>query len=297
MLVELPDKRVLEATVAGPAGAPVLLTHHGTPGGRVLYPPLVEAATRHGLRTVAYARPGYGASTPHPGRSIADAAADSAALLDRLGVDTFLTLGWSGGGPHALACATLLAGRCRAAASVAGVAPYDATGLVWLDGMGQGNVDEFGVAVAGEAPLTEFLTKAAEQLVDARAASAAGVERESPDVMDDLLSDVDRERIAAGFDRYLAESFEAALANGIAGWRDDDLAFVRPWGFRPGTPVPVAIWQGDQDLMVPLAHGRWLTRALPDASPHLLPGAGHISVITDSIDDIIDELLSHQDRA
>ena len=82
---------------------------------------------------------------------MADAAPDVAAILDHLGLDRFVMLGWSGGGPHALACAALLPDRCRAAASLAGVAPFDAEGLDFLAGMGPENVEEFGAA-AGPAP-------------------------------------------------------------------------------------------------------------------------------------------------
>ena len=95
---------------------------------------------------VTYSRPGYGDSTPPRGRSVADAAADTAAILDALGVDDFLALGWSGGGPHALACAALLPGRCTAAVSLAGVAPRPAVGLDWLSVMGEENVEEFTAA-------------------------------------------------------------------------------------------------------------------------------------------------------
>ena len=81
------------------------------------------------------------------------------------------------------------------------------------------------------------------------------------------------------------------MATGTAGWRDDDLAFVRDWGFSPaadGQTAPVAIWQGDQDHMVPFAHGRWLAASIPAARPHLVAGAGHLSLPYDAI---MDELL------
>ncbi|TML31052.1 MAG: alpha/beta hydrolase [Actinobacteria bacterium] len=150
-LVDRPDNRSLEYLVAGPPDGTPLVFHHGTPGAAVALPALVDAASVRGLRLVTYARPGYGGSTAHPGRSIADAAADTAAVLDALGAGTFVTLGWSGGGPHALACAALLPDRCLAAASVSGVAPYDAEGLDWSAGMAAENLAEFAAAAAGEA--------------------------------------------------------------------------------------------------------------------------------------------------
>src|SRR5580658_3573538 len=135
--------RQLEALASGPADALAVVLHNGTPAGLVAAPPAAAAAAERGLRLMLYSRPGYGASTPDPGRRVCGAAADLAAVLDGLGVAEFVTVGWSGGGPHALACAALLPGRCLAAATMAGVAPYQAEGLDWLAGMGAENLEEF----------------------------------------------------------------------------------------------------------------------------------------------------------
>ena len=83
------------------------MLHHGTPGAAVVYLPAVATAARHDLRLVTYSRPGYGRSTAKPGRTVGDAADDVAAILDTLGAGPFVTIGWSGGGPHALACSAL----------------------------------------------------------------------------------------------------------------------------------------------------------------------------------------------
>jgi pimeloyl-ACP methyl ester carboxylesterase len=101
----LADGRFLEVEVSGPAGATPLIVHHGTPGERSQYPPFAEAAAARGLRYVSYSRPGYGGSSRRPDRAVADCAADTAAILARLGADRCYTVGASGGGPHALACA------------------------------------------------------------------------------------------------------------------------------------------------------------------------------------------------
>ncbi|MGI8446514.1 MAG: alpha/beta fold hydrolase [Streptosporangiaceae bacterium] len=138
-----PDGRQLEVLAAGPEDGLPLIFHNGTPGGLVAFPAMAAAAAERGLRTVMYARPGYGGSTGQPGRRIADAAADITAVLAEVGAQQFVTVGWSGGGPHALACAALLPGRCLAAASLAGVAPARAAGLDWTAGMGPENVTEF----------------------------------------------------------------------------------------------------------------------------------------------------------
>ncbi len=263
----------LEVLVAGPQDGMPMVFHHGTPGGVAVYEPMVVDAARRGLRTVLYGRPGYGRSTPRPGRQVADAAGDVATILAELGARQFVTAGWSGGGPHALACACLLHGRCLAAASISGIAPFKADGLDWMSGMAEENVGEFGMALAGEQELGTLLSQLGPVLRDM-----------TPDElvpgMGGLLSDAD---VAAGsgeFGAYLAASFRAGLSGGIAGWRDDDLAFIRDWGFAlavPGGAAPVSVWQGDQDNMVPLAHGQWLARHVPAARFHLLAGAGHLA--------------------
>jgi pimeloyl-ACP methyl ester carboxylesterase len=284
--IELADGRILEYRVEGPDGALTLVLHHGTPGGAVGYPPVAEAATARGLRVLQYSRPGYGGSSPHPGRRVADAAGDVIALLDAIDADEFVTAGWSGGGPHALACAVLLPGRCRAAATLAGVAPHDADGLDWLAGMGSENLAEFGAAVAGPAALSEYLEKAAGDLVAVQPADVVAA-------FGDLLSAADQRALTGGFADYLAESCRHAVSTGIAGWRDDDLAFVSDWGFPLDRLLfPVAIWQGDQDRMVPFTHGEWLATHVAGAAAHLIPGEGHLTLINDFAT-VLDDLLNH----
>jgi pimeloyl-ACP methyl ester carboxylesterase len=277
--VVLPDGRTMEYLVEGPDDGLPLVMHHGTPGGAInrelLFPP--------GVRLVMISRPGYATSTPNPGRDVAAAAADTAAVLDAAGIAEFVTAGWSGGGPHALACAALLPGRCLAAATIAGVAPYDADGIDWLAGMGEENVVEFGAALAGTDQLEAFLTEAAPAFVNVQPADIVAA-------FGDLISEVDKQTLQDGFADYLAESMRHALSGGIAGWRDDDLAFCKPWGFTPeDIQRPVSLWQGDQDRMVPFEHGRWLASRMPTAEVHLVPGEGHISLIT-RLDQIVDTL-------
>ncbi len=283
LTVQTADGRRLEALVAGPHGGLPLVFHHGTPGGLVPMQPLVAAASARGMRTVMYSRPGYGGSTAQPGRSVADAAGDVADILGALGATTFMTAGWSGGGPHALACAALLPGRCLAAACVAGVAPYLAEGLDWAAGMAAENVEEFAAAKRGEAALTGYLQAQADGLANVAAAQVA-------ESLGGLVSAADKAVLAADFAEFLAASFRAALTAGVAGWRDDDLAFVRGWGFALDAVRAVAVWQGDQDRMVPYSHGAWLSLHIPGARAHLIPGAGHLTFAAAGWDDILADL-------
>src|SRR6202789_2728322 len=165
-LVPLADGRDLDVLTVGPEDGFPLVVHEGTPGGLVPNGKIVGAAEERGLRVVMTARPGYEGSTPRPGRRVADVADDVAQVLDALGAGQFVSIGFSGGGPHSLACAALLPGRCLAAASVAGVGPYGVDGLDFLAGMGPENVEEFGLAIQGEAALTPFLEKEAAALRD-----------------------------------------------------------------------------------------------------------------------------------
>ncbi len=294
-----PDGRVVEFLTAGPADGLPLVLHEGTPVGLTLYPLTAQAAAARGLRVVLPARPGYEGSTPRFGRRVADVAGDVADVLNALGADTFLTIGWSGGGPHALACAAVLPGRCLAAASIAGVAPYGAQGLDWMAGMGPENVAEFGAALAGEAALTEFLNEAVVKISGITGAQAA-------DALGGLVSAADKAALTGEYAEHMATALKAALSSGIAGWRDDDLAFTTDWGFSlgwdrqlraatligPDIPTtPVAIWQGDQDRMVPYGHGEWLAAHVHGARAHLLPGEGHLTLTVTSLDRILDDLL------
>jgi pimeloyl-ACP methyl ester carboxylesterase len=262
----------------------VAVFHHGTPAAPVPFGPVADAAEATGIRVVSYARPGYAGSTESPKRTVVDAAADTVAVLDALGVADFVSVGVSGGGPHALACAARHPDRCRAAATVAGVAPYDADGLDWLAGMGPENVEEFGYAVGGGEAFTGYLEEVRPHLAGVTAT-------EIVEALGGLLPPVDRAVLNGAVGEYLAAGFERALRDGVAGWRDDDLAFLRPWGFDlDAISVPVAVWQGGVDLMVPASHGAWLAAAIPTARPHLLAGHGHVSLVVASLPEILTDV-------
>jgi pimeloyl-ACP methyl ester carboxylesterase len=277
--------RRLDALIDGPAGAPALVFHSGTPSAALPFRPLTEAAAAHGLRLVTWCRPGYGGSDASPGRTVADVASDAAAVLDALAIDEFVSLGWSGGGPHALACAALLPDRCRAASTIAGVAPYPADGLDWMAGMGEENVEEFSLAIRGEDALTPYLEE--QSLVMGRVTGA-----DVSGSLAGLVSPIDRASLTGEFADYLAASFRGAVSQGVAGWREDDLAFTRDWGFRVSDiDRPVAVWQGDRDLMVPPSHGQWLAGHVPNVRAHMHPDEGHLSLAIGALDRIVADLV------
>jgi len=287
--VQLPDGRFLDVRVSGPADGIPLVFHHGTPGSSTPPHAIERAAHARGLRLVTTSRPGYGDSTAQPGRHVVDVAADTAAVLEHIGVSRCLVAGWSGGGPHALACAA----RLPAAAAVlviAGVAPFEADGLDWLSGMGEENVAEFSAALAGEDELRSYLLGMREHLKEVTARSVVAA-------LDTLLPDVDRIVLTGEFAEDMVISFKEALSSGVEGWLEDDLAFTRPWGFDLAEiSVPAMIWQGSADLMVPFGHGQCLASRVPGASAHLQAGEGHLSIGIGALDRMLDGLLSSAAR-
>jgi pimeloyl-ACP methyl ester carboxylesterase len=246
---------------------------------------VIRAATARGLRWITFSRPGYAGSTPKPDRTVADIKGGVSAILDALNVDTFVTMGKSGGGPHALGCAALLPERCLAAAAVASVAPYPAAGIDWMAGMAPENVEEFTLALEGPAALTPWLEGHAAELVDVQPDQVIAA-------LGELVTDVDKAALTGEEAAWTAATFRRAVSAGIAGWRDDDIAFTTPWGFDLAViERPVAVWQGGQDRMVPSQHGRFLAAHIPTAVAHLYPDEGHISIAATKIEAILDDLL------
>jgi pimeloyl-ACP methyl ester carboxylesterase len=286
-IITLPDGRDLELEVTGPDDGGLLLFHHGTPGASSQLGPIAREAHGHDLRLVTWSRPGYGASSRQAGRTVADAVGDVGAILDHLGADTCLVAGWSGGGPHALACGALLGDRVRAVLCIAGVAPYEAEGLDWMAGMGEDNVEEFGATLRGEEPLRSFLD-------EARAALAHVAPDQIADELASLLPPVDKKVMSGEFAEWLAANFRQAVAPGVDGWLDDDLAFAGSWGFDVAdVAVPTYVWQGSEDLMVPFSHGEWLATHVPGVEAHLEQGEGHLSIGLGAIDRMLDLLARH----
>jgi pimeloyl-ACP methyl ester carboxylesterase len=266
--IALPDGRNLHVEVTGPESGMPLIFHHGTPGSVLRFAGFQHAVHLRGLRLVRYSRAGYGRSSRLPGRAIADVVPDVVAILDHIGAPRCLVAGRSGGGPHCLATAALLPERVAGALVIAGFAPYGMTGLNFLAGMGELNIELFSRALRGEHDLRPALEAHAHSLgANDSAAIMQGWRT--------LLPDVDRAVITGEYAADLAANFAEGLRPGVDGWVDDDLAFVRPWGFSVAdVAVPTFIWHGTDDLFVPFAHGEWLVRNIPGTAAHLLAGEG-----------------------
>jgi pimeloyl-ACP methyl ester carboxylesterase len=271
--VPAPGGRTLSVHEDGDAHGVPVVVHHGTPSSGVLYGTWVEDALAHGIRLIGLDRAGYGGSSRDPDRDVAAAAADVLAIADALGLERFATWGISGGGPHALACAARCGDRVVAAASLAGVAPYEAEGLDWLAGMGPENLEEFGVVVQGEAAAAPYLEHVREHLLETTADQILSV-------FGGLLGAADRAVLSGGFAAWMVEASNHGLRANADGWLDDDLAFARPWGFElDRIEVPVLVVQGGDDRFVPAAHGAWLAGRIPGAEAWLDEADGHLTLI------------------
>lgn len=257
-------------TGAPRVGAPVVFWHAGSPHTGEPLEPLAAAARSRGIRLVTLARAGYGGSTPRPGRDVASVAVDVAAVADALGVDRFAVLGYSGGGPHALACAALLPDRVTAVGVLASPAPFG--GDDWYLGMH-----------------------------DPRALRAAAVSREErlrfaetdefdpAQFIDSDLAALGGEWGAVGRDAGRAESA------GPGGLVDDDVAFTRAWGFDlADVRAPVLLVQGELDRVIPRGHAVRLVAGMPDARLWMRLDDGHVAVLG-VVPEVLDWIVERAD--
>lgn len=285
--VETGDGRVILVREGGdPAGRPVLV-QLGTPNSRILYAPHLRDACERAIRLISYDRPGYGGSTARPGRAIVDCVADVRAILDALRIERFAVWGISGGGPHALACASLLGDRVVAAATLASTAPFDADGLDWLAGTGPENI-EAGELMRTDPPAARArLEKLRREILKATPSDLLQL---SPG----LYSPVDAAALTEELAEYYVCRDRDGLAPGVEGWWEDSAALLGPWGFSVETiRTPVLVWHGRHDRVVPFQHGRWLAEHLPNATARLTDDDGHMTLLASRVPAVHAWLLEH----
>jgi len=280
------DGRKIGILEAGqPDGVPVLVLR-GTPQSLLFYKGWVEDAQARGIRLIGYERPGYGGSTPHPGRTVASAANDVVAIAEELGLNRLLIWGVSGGGPHALACAALLPDLIAAAAVLASPTPYPAEGLDYFADMYESNVADSRAALKSR--------EACEQSVEA---SLSALLRATPETLRQALRSAlcpaDAEVLTTDFAHFVFRSVREGIRERRDGVVDDEIAFMAPWGFQLSQiRIPVLLMHGGQDRMVPISHGKWLAGKIPNVEARLLPDDGHITLSVRRIPEVHAWLLS-----
>jgi pimeloyl-ACP methyl ester carboxylesterase len=266
--LELPGGRVVGvARLGDPEGRPVLY-FHGLPGSRLDLASADQVFADAGLNVVAFDRPGFGLSTPLPGRTLLDWPRDVEALAEQLGLERFGVVGYSSGGKYAAACAHALADRVTVAGIVAGNGPPDMPGF--RDGLD--STDRLSLLLARRArPLALAYWGAVRMLALRRpAAFVAQFER--------MASQPDREVLAVPELRAaVLRSLQEGLRPGAGGVVDDYAVEATPWGFRlMDVRARVMVWHGERDEIVPPAHSRYVAAAIPGAELSVLEGAGHL---------------------
>lgn len=283
--IELADGRELRVAIAGDVAGRPIFVHYGTPNSRHFFAPNVDDARSRGAYLVTWDRPGYGGSTPHPGRTVADIAADTRQVAQAIGVDTIVTWGLSGGGPHALACAALLPDLVAAAATLGSIAPFDAKGLDYYSGMGELNVEDFKLYVADKNAARQ---KTHDDWEEFRAASGEQLKEN----LSSLLSPVDRQAVTGELLEWLVVSIRDGMGETDEGWWEDNVAHLEGWGFDvEAIDVPAKVFHGLHDRFVPVGHGEWLADHVPGAERDISSADGHLTLLH-RIGDVHEWLLS-----
>lgn len=267
-LFQLNDGRSLDFVSNDSTSKTAILFHHGTPGECTGW--LKWFGDIPEVTAIAASRPGYGLSDRRRNRSVASDIDDQRELLDHLQIESFVSIGWSGGGPHAINMTR--DSRCKGAITLAGVGEWGNDDLDFLNGMGPENHEEFGAAVQGEASIENWMQTNATAFKNVQGSDLI-------ESFGGLIGEADKRALTPQVAELDAASYRRALSVSYLGWLDDDLAFVKPFGFNLAeVSKPVYVWQGDDDFMVPRAHSEWLEKHIPTAKLNFLPGHGHISL-------------------
>lgn len=252
------------------AGAPFMYCH-GWPSSRLEPQAVAEVIRASGLRLVAADRPGYGLSDACPGRRIADWVEDVTQLAEHLGWSRFGVLGVSGGGPYTAACAVRIPDRLTAVVMVCALGPVDDPAAT----EGMVGLNRRLLAFARNAPwLAQVLATSCMRLFWGHG------EQVIPEEIEARLPPADQQVLARREVREaLIASSREALRPGPHGAASDGLLYARPWGFRlEEVRVPVRLWHGEQDVVVPPAMGRYIARKLPNCQATFTAEDGHFSL-------------------
>jgi len=248
-------------------GTPVFF-FHGYGGSRLVAHPNGAIAERLGVRVIALDRPGIGYSGFQPNRTLLDWPDDIAAFADQLGIERFAVLGYSWGGPYALACAHKMPQRLIGVAVVSGAPPFAGP-----DAMP--NLPERLARLVQTAQGSHWRLRTDLWLQSRRA-------HQNPEQVyqDDLLAVSAPDRAVMSdlaFRDMLIAAYAEPFREGITGMYWDRIVPTQDWGFRLGdVTAPIQLWYGEQDTNAPPTVGRYLAARLPNAQFTLVPGEGHL---------------------
>ena len=249
----------------GDEGGWPIIHLHGAPSSRLEHPPAVAGPGRKGLRVIVPDRSGYGRTSPWPGRTLTDVAEDVTALADRLELERFDVIGFSGGGPHALACATRMPKRVCRVGLVSSLAPFEHTGI---DQMGDGARQLWKLASTDIESFAQAFRDAIDSAGDVYTVMWNGAPAPDQQVLADPA-------VASAF----RVTTQEGMFQGTTGLVEDFSALRAPWPFAVDRiDLPVWIWHGDHDLNAPISMGQWLEKRLPNAALEQWRGGGHFEM-------------------
>lgn len=244
---------------------------HGWPSCRLEGRILDSAAKRRGLKVIAVDRPGYGLSDFQPERRMADWPAVICELADHLQMQRFPVLGVSGGGPYAAACAARLPDRVKTALLVCSVAPADAPGA--LDGMVA--LNRWLLTFARTMPWVAERTAT----ICMKAFWRKG-RQVLPRQIEDRLPAADKKVLEnPQLREALTMASTEALSSGVDGAAWDGFLLGQDWGYDlKSIRIPVRLWHGEKDNVIPIAMGRYLAATIPGCQSKFYPEDGHFSL-------------------
>jgi pimeloyl-ACP methyl ester carboxylesterase len=281
--IRLASGRTVGFADFGIPGATAVLWCHGGPGSRLEPSYHRRAAIEAGLRIIGIDRPGYGLSTPQPGRTIGGWVPEALAVADHLGIGQFAAVGISTGGAFALALAALAPERVLGV-----VACCSMTDSRWPEG--RASMSRPHVHAVWEAP-----DRAAALAAATDAHGENGSKMRGGGMAAALApSDVALFRDPEWMTETMAE-FPAMFAHGLEGYTDDRLADRAGWVTFDVTSIqcPVTVLHGGSDRMVAVIHARHTAELVPGAELVIFDDLGHFSIATKVVPAIIN-LLQRQ---
>jgi pimeloyl-ACP methyl ester carboxylesterase len=277
--LKLSDGRAIEYIDNGVSSKSALILHHGTPTSMTVWGTWLAAAAEKGIRAIAFTRPGYAGSDRKVGHRIIDSNDDLQEILNQLDIENFVSIGWSGGGPYALASGLLK--KCTGVQLIASVSPYDADDFDWFQDQTPEMIEEAKVSAKSledsitfkEGYYTELRDMTTEQFL---------VEYEKRSSFKAF------ENAYREFSKDLSFSMRDALRDGAIGYAEDEYAFLSNWGFETKEiQVPVGIWQGLDDKSVSPHMAKWLNANIVKPTLKLLDGQHHGSIMVETREEIL----------
>lgn len=253
----------------------VVFFHHGTPGAGPLTPHIRRNADANDFRIIEIVRPGYGSSTAISGRTVNTISEINLEVADAFGIERFAVTGLSGGGPHALASAHLAGNRCLAQLIVAGLAPSDSSNFDFFIGKTEENKEEWLLPLTNMDKFEAELAEAAREWSSYSFEDVKALLNVNPEFQ---FSD---EKVSA-----IHAMRKYSLLSSTVGWKDDQLAMLKPWGFSlTETSMPVQLWAGSDDVNVPPAHAHFLNEVVPNSELRIVEHCIHSTISEPAFED------------